>query len=85
VPVNPQAHLPTYEPADLARRRPDIRRAEAILHQATAEIGVAIAGLYPRLPLPRARRRLGIEDSSMVVFRTLRGRRRRPPKDMPGW
>jgi multidrug efflux system outer membrane protein len=46
--------VPLGLPADLARRRPDIRRAEANLHQATAEIGVAIAGLYPRLTLTGA-------------------------------
>jgi NodT family efflux transporter outer membrane factor (OMF) lipoprotein len=46
--------VPLGLPADLARRRPDIRRAEANLHQATADIGVAIAGLYPRLTLTGA-------------------------------
>jgi NodT family efflux transporter outer membrane factor (OMF) lipoprotein len=48
------AAVPLGLPADLARRRPDIRRAEANLHQATAEIGVAVAGLYPRLTLTGA-------------------------------
>lgn len=38
-------------PADLARRRPDIRRAEARLHAATARAGVAAADLFPRLSL----------------------------------
>ncbi len=38
-------------PADLARRRPDIRQAEANLHAATAQIGVAVANLFPRLTL----------------------------------
>ena len=35
-------------PSDLLRRRPDIRRAEAQLHAATARIGVATADLFPR-------------------------------------
>jgi NodT family efflux transporter outer membrane factor (OMF) lipoprotein len=38
-------------PAELARRRPDIREAEANLHVATAQIGVAVADLFPRLTL----------------------------------
>lgn len=38
-------------PAELARRRPDIREAEASLHAATAQIGVAEAALFPRLTL----------------------------------
>lgn len=38
-------------PADLMRRRPDIRRAERILAAQTAQIGVAKADLYPRLSL----------------------------------
>jgi outer membrane protein, multidrug efflux system len=36
-------------PADLIRRRPDIRAAEAQLHAATARVGVAVADLFPRL------------------------------------
>jgi len=50
MPPNPP-HIPIGLPADLARRRPDIRRTEAELHAATANIGVARADLYPRLTL----------------------------------
>lgn len=38
-------------PAELLRRRPDIRRAERELAAATARVGVATADLYPRLTL----------------------------------
>ena len=38
-------------PSEVARRRPDIRAAEARLHQATANIGVATADLYPSIRL----------------------------------
>ena len=43
--------LPVSLPAELARRRPDIRAAEALLHQASADIGVATANLYPQITL----------------------------------
>ena len=38
-------------PSELLRRRPDIRRAEAQIHAATARIGVATADLFPRFSL----------------------------------
>lgn len=38
-------------PSELAGRRPDIRRAEAALHAATASIGVAKASFLPRITL----------------------------------
>ncbi|MWL86183.1 efflux transporter outer membrane subunit [Cupriavidus sp. SW-Y-13] len=43
--------LPVSLPSELARRRPDIRAAEALLHQASANIGVATANLYPQITL----------------------------------
>ena len=43
--------VPAGLPSELARRRPDIRQAEAQLHAATAKIGVAEADFYPRLTL----------------------------------
>jgi NodT family efflux transporter outer membrane factor (OMF) lipoprotein len=38
-------------PSDVALRRPDIQAAQARLHAATANIGVAQADLYPRITL----------------------------------
>jgi NodT family efflux transporter outer membrane factor (OMF) lipoprotein len=38
-------------PSTLARARPDIRAAEALLHQASANVGVATANLYPQITL----------------------------------
>jgi NodT family efflux transporter outer membrane factor (OMF) lipoprotein len=45
------AVVPAGLPSELARRRPDIRAAEAQLHAAVARQGVAVAMLYPSLSL----------------------------------
>ncbi|WP_182355935.1 efflux transporter outer membrane subunit [Komagataeibacter europaeus] len=48
-PVPPR--VPVGVPSELARRRPDIRRAEANLHAATAQVGEAVAEFYPRVTI----------------------------------
>lgn len=43
--------LPLGVPSQLVERRPDVRAAEAQLHSATAQVGVAIANLLPQVTL----------------------------------
>lgn len=43
--------IPLSIPSLLVRHRPDIQASEALLHQASAEIGVATANLFPQLTL----------------------------------
>ena len=50
MPVPPS--LPVSMPSDVVRERPDIRRAERALASATAEVGVAVAQLFPRFNIP---------------------------------
>ncbi len=50
LPISPVA-LPPGLPSDLLRRRPDIREAERNLAAATAQVGVAVAQLYPKFDI----------------------------------
>jgi NodT family efflux transporter outer membrane factor (OMF) lipoprotein len=45
------ATLPVSLPSELVHQRPDILAAEAELHAATAQVGVATANLYPHITL----------------------------------
>jgi NodT family efflux transporter outer membrane factor (OMF) lipoprotein len=43
--------VPVGLPGTLVRRRPDVREAEARLHEATAQTGIAVASFYPDVTL----------------------------------
>jgi NodT family efflux transporter outer membrane factor (OMF) lipoprotein len=51
--------VPVGLPGTLIRRRPDVREAEARLHEATAQTGVAVANFYPDVTLNGA---VGVES-----------------------
>ncbi|MBV8537641.1 MAG: efflux transporter outer membrane subunit [Alphaproteobacteria bacterium] len=59
--------LPAGLPSELLRRRPDIRTAERQLAAATANVGVAVADLYPKFNL------LGVLSFASNAFRGLGG------------
>ena len=56
-----QATVPVGLPSDLLLRRPDIRRAIARIHAATARIGVAKADLFPKFTISGA---LGYQNTN---------------------
>ncbi len=60
IPLAPAA-VAVGVPADLLRRRPDVRRAERLLAAQSAQIGVAESDLYPRVSLSGS---LGLEADS---------------------
>jgi NodT family efflux transporter outer membrane factor (OMF) lipoprotein len=45
------SRVPVGLPGTIVRRRPDVREAEARLHEATAQTGVAVANFYPDVTL----------------------------------
>jgi NodT family efflux transporter outer membrane factor (OMF) lipoprotein len=49
--LNLPTELPVSVPAKLIRQRPDVQAAEAQLHQATAQVGVTTAALFPGISL----------------------------------
>lgn len=58
-PVPPQ--VPVGLPSELVERRPDVREAEAALHAATAEVGVAMGDFYPKVTIDA---RMGFQSLS---------------------
>lgn len=57
--------LPVSLPAALIEQRPDVRQAEANLHAATAQVGVAVANMLPQITLS------GNVGSTSTQFRQL--------------
>ena len=65
IPATPPA-VPIGLPSELLLRRPDIRRAEAQLHAATARVGVATADLFPRFSLTGSLGTSGSQPKNLV-------------------
>jgi NodT family efflux transporter outer membrane factor (OMF) lipoprotein len=57
--------LPLSLPSDLVRQRPDILAAEATAHQASANVGVATASLFPSVTLSAGAGTVGNSVSSL--------------------
>ncbi len=57
--------LPVSLPSSLAQQRPDVLAAEAVLHAATAQVGVATANLFPQFTIG------GQDGWSATVFNQL--------------
>ncbi len=70
VPLTPP-DVPIGMPADLLRRRPDIREAEADLHEATAETGVAVADFFPDVQLSASASFQALQFKNLNEFKAL--------------
>jgi NodT family efflux transporter outer membrane factor (OMF) lipoprotein len=65
-PVPPiPTEIPVGLPSDLLRRRPDVRESERLLAESTANIGVAVANLFPKFSLTGS---LGQESSRLGLI-----------------
>lgn len=70
IPLAPPV-VPAGIPSELLERRPDIRRDEALLHAATADVGVAISNLYPRFSLTGS---FGLSSTDLARFANIANR-----------
>lgn len=57
--------LPVSLPSALVRQRPDIRAAEAQLHAASAEVGIATANLFPNIGLSASYGSQALDSSNL--------------------
>ena len=62
------AEVPVSLPSSLVRRRPDILAAEANVHVATAQLGVATAALYPDLRLTANITQTAIPPANLISY-----------------
>jgi len=60
------ASLPLSLPSELVQQRPDIRAAEAQLHQANALVGLATANMYPSLTITAGFGRQAVQFSDLL-------------------
>jgi NodT family efflux transporter outer membrane factor (OMF) lipoprotein len=67
----PPPRVPVGLPSELLRRRPDIAQAEAQLHSATADIGVAEASFYPSITLSGSASLQALQFSNMGSWSAL--------------
>jgi NodT family efflux transporter outer membrane factor (OMF) lipoprotein len=59
--------LPVSLPSQIVRQRPDILAYEALLHAATANLGIATANLYPHFTLSASYGRTGTDLSKLFT------------------
>ena len=64
------ASLPVSLPSELVRQRPDILASEAELHAATADIGVAVARLYPNLTLSASLTQSALHPENLFDYKS---------------
>jgi NodT family efflux transporter outer membrane factor (OMF) lipoprotein len=60
------AELPVSLPSKLVEQRPDIRAAEAQLHEASAKVGVATAAMLPQFTLTGGYGRVGTHTNDLL-------------------
>jgi len=71
--MNLPKELPVSHPSTLARQRPDIQAAEALLHAASAGVGVATANLYPQINLTADTNLRTVDEFRRLVVRQHNG------------
>ncbi len=63
--------LPVSLPSALVRQRPDIREAAAVLHQDTAQVGVATANMLPQITLSAGIGHEALDGQALFAPQTL--------------